>query len=90
MCRPGCHQVTKIARGAIGVAKAVIGVDRANDATVQTRRDVCRECPHAKRNHARMNRPTKGLTNLSQCARCECFIVAKTLLAGEKCPEGKW
>ncbi len=25
-----------------------------------------------------------------QCSVCECFILAKTMLASESCPKGKW
>jgi hypothetical protein len=77
-------------KGAAGLAKAALGIDRASDEIVAQRRNQCRECPHATKNPKRVHLPTKGLTKLSRCQLCDCFIHAKTLLASETCPDGRW
>lgn len=88
----GCGTVTK---GIVGLTKAAaqsagIAVDKAPRGVVQARRDVCRECPEATRNEAKISTPTKGLTTLSRCKKCNCFIAAKTKLASQSCPMDKW
>jgi len=75
-----------IVTGAVGLAKAAVGADAAPPEVVQQRRDLCRECPHASRNPERAHLPSKGLTTLSTCALCGCFIAAKTKIASESCP----
>jgi hypothetical protein len=91
-----CDDCPKLlVQGAIGLAKVGlqslgVPVDRASDAETLRRRDICRECPMATRNRARLSRSTKGLTTLSRCRECDCFIAAKTRLASERCPVGKW
>jgi hypothetical protein len=84
----GC---SKVVHGAIGLAKVAaqavgLPIDQATEAVVKARRDACRECEHATRNQNRLDRPSKGLTTLSQCQLCGCLIAAKTMLASEKCP----
>jgi len=88
----GCKEII---HGAVGIAKVAAnslgaGIDEASDLTKLNRRDICRVCEYATRNESRMDRPTKGLTALSRCIKCECNIKAKTSLASEKCPENKW
>lgn len=77
-------------KGVVKIAQSVAGLGLADNGVIQHRRDICRECPHATRNQSRLNRPTKGLTNLSRCSLCNCFIAAKTKLRSEQCPAGKW
>jgi flavoprotein len=74
----------------VGLQLAGVPVDRASDAVTLARRDACRECPAATRNAARLDRRAKGLTSLSRCRECDCVIAAKTRLASERCPLGKW
>lgn len=91
-CRSGTKPtgVQRIVTGAAGLAKAAAGIDRAGDATVQARRDLCRECPEATRNSDLRFAKNRGLTTLSRCKLCDCFIAAKTLIRSETCPAGKW
>jgi hypothetical protein len=79
-----------IIAGAVGLAKAAVGAEPVPPEVLQDRRDKCRECPHASRDPKRLDRPTKGLTVLSKCDLCGCFIAAKTKLASEACPDGRW
>ena len=62
----------------------------ATEEVITARRDVCRECPEATRSEKYRNKPSKGLTNLSQCRLCACLIKYKTMAKEEKCPAGKW
>jgi hypothetical protein len=89
----GC--IRQVTHGAAGLAKvglqAVgISIDRAGDDLVGRRRDICRDCPHATRNAASRFVAAKGLTSLSRCTQCSCVIAAKTRIASEQCPVGKW
>lgn len=78
----------KAAKGIAGLTKAALGIDRADPATIESRRDICRGCEFATRNQkfAKSN----GLTNFSRCSKCGCFIAAKTNISYESCPDGRW
>lgn len=65
----------RMAHGATGLAKAAMGLDRADDATIATRYALCMAC----------DRHAIGL-----CTACGCLCAAKVRVAGEACPEGKW
>lgn len=76
---------SQLIHGTVGLAKAVLGVDRADEETIQRRRAICRACPHAI--------PCPLLANQKcRCALCGCLLSAKTVLAGETCPDmpKKW
>ena len=89
---PDCpkSRSSRIVRGAVGLSKVgaqVVGIpiDQAPKKMVEQRRAICRQCEHATRNPARLDRPSKGLTSMSECKPCGCFIAAKTRLASEVC-----
>lgn len=86
----GCRLCGKVAHGAVGLAKAVLGVGKAPQAVVAERRNLCRACEHATRNAAPRFAATGGLTSLSRCKLCSCVIIAKTRNAEESCPDGRW
>ena len=77
-------------KGAIGLTKAVLHIDRAPHAVIMERRGFCRSCEFATRNPKPQFAKFTGLTNRSRCTICQCFIVAKTVIAGESCPKEKW
>lgn len=80
-------------RGAVGMTKAALakaGIGEASVEVVLKRRDICRECPFATRRAALARRPSKGMTSISVCLKCNCYIAAKTLIEAEKCPLNKW
>jgi hypothetical protein len=84
-----------VVSGIVGLAKvaaqaAGVPVDQADAATIAARRDFCRDCPHASKNPKYADRPSKGLTRASRCDLCKCNIAAKTRIASQKCPLGKW
>jgi hypothetical protein len=85
----------------VSLIKVSLSLDRAPDAAIAARRDICRACPHATRKKEFLNRPSRGLTTLSRCGKltealkpgsipCGCFIALKTRLASESCPLGRW
>jgi len=78
---------TEVIHGAVGLAKAATGIDRAEAATIEARRVICRACEHA------LPCVFRGLHTLGRkckCAKCGCNLRAKTTLAGENCPDGRW
>ena len=83
----GCK---KIVEGVVGLSKAILHIDRADESTIRYRRRKCRRCPHASRSTDPKYAKTAGLTTLSQCGKCSCVISAKITIKGEKCPLGKW
>jgi len=65
----------RIAHGASGLAKAALGIERADDATIAERYALCMTCDR---------------NALGVCTECGCLCAAKMRVAGEACPEGKW
>jgi hypothetical protein len=72
--------VARLLHGAVGIAKAVLHIDRADDATIDRRRAICGTCDQA----------TVVLGVLEKCKACGCGIVPKTANADQVCPLGKW
>ena len=99
-CNCGNNQVVipspkQIVRGAVGLSKVALskaGIidDNADAGTVKHRIDTCRECEYSTKNNSRINRPSKGLTNYSQCSICACLIKFKAELKSSSCPLSKW
>lgn len=85
-----CDCAKKFLHGAEGIAKVVLRIKLADSAEIQRRRDFCRRCDFATRNNERLDRPTAGLTTLSRCLKCSCFIAAKTQVQSEACPLNMW
>ena len=81
---------SKWAKGAVGITKSTLHIDRAPKAQIESRLDTCRECDEVTRSRKPKFAKAKGLTNLSRCRICKCFVVAKTKIAGEVCPLSKW
>ena len=67
----------KAIKGASGLAKAALRIDRADVATVRVRRDVCRNCEHGAADGK--------LTSWTLCDLCRCNIAAKTVVSAEDC-----
>lgn len=82
----GCNcggAVQHIAHGVAGLAKATLGIGRADEDTIERRRAICRACPSAV--------PCVGnVVKFCTCRECGCVLKAKTANAGESCPLGKW
>lgn len=67
--------VGDLVRGAVGVAKAATGVDRAPEETITARWESCLACEHHDR---------------GKCTKCGCFTAAKIRLASSVCPADRW
>ena len=80
----------KLLHGAVALAKVAVGADAAPPALVAARRDICRRCDQSTRNSDPRFAAHAGLTTLSRCRACGCFIAAKTKLGREKCPNARW
>lgn len=67
--------------GAIGLAKATVGIDRADDSKARNRLETCRSCP-------------SGLYSGGLCSvaggGCGCVLSMKVQIDGERCPKGHW
>ena len=84
------ESVKTIVRGALGLSRAGLGVGPADPQQVLARRKACSVRDAARH---RNNIGVGGLmvlTPMSTCRACKCHIRAKTSLASEKCPLGKW
>jgi hypothetical protein len=91
MCCQG-GPISRVVHGAAGLVKvaaqaAGIPVDQADAAMVKSRLDKCRVCPHSGKSQNPAFRKTKGLTSLSKCDICGCFLGAKARIASESCPD---
>lgn len=80
-CPIGKHppQVDVVA-GAVGVVKATLGIDKADDAEIERRKGICAGCEHV--------RLLAGVVN--QCDLCKCVVALKARLKSGKCPARKW
>ncbi len=78
----------KIAKGVAGLTKAALGIDRAPDEVIALRRNLCRVCNRSEQRKRKDG--SMGLTSLSRCRECDCFIAAKTTILSEKCSIGLW
>ena len=72
--------LNKVLIGSIGITKAALHVDRADEVVIRKRRSLCAACPNAN----------AGSSKTSRCLICSCFSWPKTATASEKCPIGKW
>ena len=66
--------------GMVGLTKAALHVERAEEPVIRKRRSLCAACPTA----------TAGSSRTSRCLACTCFIHPKTATATEKCPFDNW
>lgn len=85
-----CNQAWDIVqKGALGMAKVAMGVEKTDDAKIKQRLMKCQQCAHLKRVHKDIAvHADIGLADT--CQVCGCFIRAKVRLQNEKCPDGKW
>lgn len=67
----------KVTHGLIGMAKAVTGIGRADDATISARRAICLGCE--------FRRSVVGGV-VQTCGKCGCALAAKTVNESEHCP----
>lgn len=79
----GCSDCKQVVHGAVGLTKAALHIDRADESVIEQRRSICRQCEYAQ--PCRSN-PQKKCT----CSECGCRLAAKTVIASERCPVGAW
>lgn len=72
----GRLEQTTVVRGAVGAGKALLRISRARKEDIEKRLSLCRSCSH--------------LDKHSRCDLCKCFVLLKTTITSESCPEGKW
>ena len=67
-----------IFRGAVGLSKWLLRLDRPAARVATDRLRVCRQCPER----------VSGV--IGTCRLCGCVLRAKVTIRAEKCPAGKW
>ncbi len=78
-----CRSCTRTAKGAIGLARSVLGVGLASPRQIEQRLAICRACPEAV--------PCVHNTRqVCKCDICHCWLRHKTRLKRERCPLGQW
>ncbi len=65
----------KALHGAVGIARATLGVDAVSADVRKARWATCSDCE---------------FHDCGQCTMCGCFTGAKIRVASESCPAGKW
>ena len=87
-------QLHRITHGVVGILMSLAPNRRAVQSEVDRRRRACRACPYNSRNAVSLDIYTRPKRNDEKpggrCESCGCFIIPKTALNAERCPEGKW
>lgn len=68
-------RVGRWVKGATGLAKAALQIDKAPATIMHERRGICHQCEHLQS---------------GRCDKCKCFILAKSRLLSQDCPLDKW
>ncbi|MEM6334780.1 MAG: hypothetical protein AAF823_15710 [Planctomycetota bacterium] len=79
-----------LAHGILGLSKAAVNADPVTPDELNHRRQTCAACPAATRTKPLGRVPVTTLAPTSTCTACRCNLHAKTKLANESCPLGKW
>ena len=66
---------------------ALAGNNRATPDQIEERATLCRECPSKQRKHGI---DWCGDPLIKTAETCGCVVWAKSRVAGEECPQGKW
>jgi len=82
--------IATLTQGVLGLSRAAANAQPVDPDTRQRRRNTCAACPAATRTKHLGRVDLRVLTPASACAACRCLIAAKTRLAHETCPRGKW
>lgn len=77
----GCGK-NRIAHGAVGLARAALGIGRAAKSLKDQRLKVCMTCEHGGGG--------EGWTRKWFCRQCRCLRLAKAGDRREQCPAGRW
>lgn len=79
-----------IVRGVLGLGRVALHTDPASGEAIAHRRRLCAMCDSATHRKSTGMPRLMLLSPTSACSVCKCNIRAKTSLAGEFCPLGKW
>ena len=82
MCCNKKTGLAHLAHGAVGLTKALVGIDRAPDAVIKARRAICQQCDRATRH--------RDGVRVRRCLECKCWIKQVTKVADQDCPLGRW
>lgn len=75
-------------RGAVGLTKATVGIDRADPATVAWRLHWCMACDELY--NAPASTQFFHQFGPQACRQCGCFVKAKARIRREGCPLARW
>jgi len=88
------NAASKIANGAISLAKSAIGMGITSAEVIDKRRGICYDCEHISPCIGKLEIQCCGrISNLfkkSTASTCSCIINRKIRIANQKCPVGKW
>ena len=76
--------LNKYKKGALGLSKFYLGIDKSDDMMADRRRAICMECPKLKADNRKI------ATYKYKCGECGCFMEPKIKIKTEKCPLNKW
>lgn len=71
--------LNKIKNGLIGITKAKLGIDKADDIIYYDRLNICNSCVHCFKNSTKI-----------KCMKCGCNLKLKARIQHESCPLNKW
>jgi hypothetical protein len=89
-CQKAAAAVGTIHKGASGLARAALGIGQAPVEVIERRRRECCRCEHLTGPVSTATNGSPQLTALNLCRLCGCFVIAKTTLCAEKCPQNRW
>ena len=84
----GCKGVSMVVHGVQGLAKAALRIDATPPTERENRLGKCRDCEHSTKHPTRKAADGKPLVRW--CKLCKCLLTAKTKVASEACPDGRW
>ena len=77
------EKLRRVFRGAAGLSKSIMSINKAPDEIIQDRLKICRECEFSVGPRSYPERKVK-------CKKCGCLINHKVRLKNSFCPIGKW
>lgn len=87
-----CRQewtISRVAHGAAGIAKVIVGIDKTPDDVEAHRLNQCANCDELRRVLSDMPKGADVMLG-DTCRLCTCVIRAKVKIDSEVCPLEKW
>lgn len=85
--------ISRVIHGITGAAKAITGIDKADDETIQHRLMICETCLHSQPKDKPIEKRVCGrMVDVlkPRSKTCGCRITLKTKVKSESCPLEKW